>query len=118
MAKRSQAPNKWGERCNYFLACNVCNCDVLEDPTLPHQLAIKAMRDPEHYDRQRVNVLRGRSPDAIDADDVMEALTEIAFCALAKVLTGRTNIDLTQVLKRQGLFARVDGFNPLFPRSL
>ena len=118
MAKRSQAPNKWGERCNYFLACNTCNCDVLEDPTLAHQLAIKALRDPDHYDRRRVNELRGRAPDAIDAEDVMHALTEIAFCALAKVVAGQTNVDLTQVMKRVGMFADPDGFNPFFPRVL
>ena len=118
MAKRSQAPNKWGERCNYFLACNTCNCDVLEDPTLTHQLAIKALRDPRHYDRQRVNVLRGRAPDAIDYDDVLEAMTEIAFCALSKVLAGGANVDLTPVLKREGLYGNADGFNPIFPRSL
>jgi hypothetical protein len=99
IAKRSQAPKQWGERCNYFLACNPCNCTVLEDATLPYQFAIKLLNDAKHYDRRRVNVLRGRAPDAISESDVMRALSEIAFYALSKHVGGQQALELRTVLQ-------------------
>lgn len=59
--------------------CGECHCDIHDYSKWPiaRQLALKKRQDPEHYDRQRVNVLRGRAPDAIteeEVDSYMEGL--------------------------------------------
>lgn len=77
MAKRSQAPNRWGELCNYFLCCNPCNCGVLESARVEWQLALKLLYDAPHYDRRRVNELRGRAPEAVSAEDVESCLQQL-----------------------------------------
>jgi len=100
MAKRSQAPNKWGERCNYFLACNPCNCAILQQLGIEYQLALKLLRDPEHFDRQQVNVLRGRAPDAVSEQDLVEVLADIAREYLQLEAVAGQIISLQSVLER------------------
>lgn len=41
------------------------------------QLAVKKLADPEGYDRQAVNVLRGRQPEAITEAEVDSVLTKL-----------------------------------------
>lgn len=41
------------------------------------QLALKRLRDPEHYDRQAVNLLRGRAPEAITDAEVDAAEKQV-----------------------------------------
>lgn len=64
------------ERCAWLPACDYCNGEVLTDHSkwsIEKQLARKALIDPEHYDRRRVNELRGRAPEAISEIDVIKA---------------------------------------------
>jgi hypothetical protein len=42
----------------------------LDGMPIARQLAYKLIHDPEHYDRQRVNVLRRRQPDAVTEREV------------------------------------------------
>ncbi len=56
----------------WLRVCGVCH-DALGDygqwPPA-RQIALKKMRDNEHYDRVKVNVLRRRHPDAITESEV------------------------------------------------
>lgn len=64
------------ERAAWMVACAPCNCGPLHDKTLwpvARQLALKAWYDPDHYDRVKVNLLRGRQPDAITEAEVVKA---------------------------------------------
>lgn len=72
------------DRSAWMVACRYCNGHELTDKTvwpIERQLALKKILDPEHYNRVRVNELRGRAPEAITDEEVevfvKEALTEI-----------------------------------------
>jgi hypothetical protein len=63
-------PSTWLRTCNGFI--NNCH-DALHDKSewpIARQLALKWCCDPEHYDRVKVNLLRGRQPEAITETDV------------------------------------------------
>jgi hypothetical protein len=64
------------EPCTWMAVCPWCH-DELQYLPLPAQLAHKLLNDPENYDRQRVNVIRRRQPDAIDASEVEIQLVRI-----------------------------------------
>jgi hypothetical protein len=54
--------------------CGPCHTRAHEKRDLARELALKAIVDfGAHYDRQRVNELRGRSPDAISEVEVIQA---------------------------------------------
>ena len=99
MAKRSQAPYKWGERCNYFLTCNTCNCGILESLDIGFQLAFKEMRDYRHYNRERVNELRGRAPDAVSERDVSLAFAQMAQVAFIEKFELKQPTDFKRILR-------------------
>ena len=65
-----KAPAAW------LRLCNMCHdeMDSLRLWPIARQLAIKKLQDPEHYDRIKVNELRGRQPDAITEEEVDECL--------------------------------------------
>ncbi len=50
--------------------CNVCHDGRFDGMPVVRQLAYKKLRDPEHYDRVRVNELRGRQSDAVTEAEV------------------------------------------------
>ena len=61
------------ERCCWVMTCRTCHDDKLGNYAIwppERQLALKLIHDPEAYDRQRVNEIRGRVPDAISETDV------------------------------------------------
>ena len=76
-ACNANSPN---EPCTWLRVCRECHGQMVGGTSawpIARQLALKKLRDPEHYDRQRVNVLRGRAPDAIteeEVDSYMEGL--------------------------------------------
>lgn len=65
-------PSTWIRTCNG--AGNDCHHRKLDGMSIAKQLAIKLRFDKEHYDRQRVNVLRGRRPNAVSKADVAKAM--------------------------------------------
>lgn len=68
------------EPCAQLPACDYCNSHLLTDHRIwpiAKQLAIKAVIDPENYDRKRVNELRGRAEDAISEVEVIQAATTL-----------------------------------------
>ena len=70
------------ELCNLLRLCIEPGCchDNLHtgpDVSIAQQLAMKALGDPEHYDRRRVNQLRGRAPEAIAEHEVIQACKEL-----------------------------------------
>lgn len=70
------------ERCAWLCACWLCNSGCLNDYgrwSLVEQLALKLLTDAEHFDLERINVLRGREPGAItreEVDGVLELVRE------------------------------------------
>lgn len=63
----------FGEPCTWLATCAVCNCGPLTDAKewpVARQLALKLLQDGKRYDRCRVNVIRGRCPEAITEAEV------------------------------------------------
>jgi len=54
-----------GERCAFLRLCRKCHEDLHRNWSLEQQYCLKRMMDPGHYDRVRLNELRGREPGAI-----------------------------------------------------
>ena len=70
------------EPCNMMRVCanpGACHDKIHARPEIMprHELAMKALGDPEHYDRRRVNQLRGRAPEAIAEYEVIQACKEL-----------------------------------------
>lgn len=61
------------EVCVLIRTCQRCHQELLEGMGIVDQLAIKLLRDPEHYDRPKVNELRRRAPDAVTDEEVLKA---------------------------------------------
>ena len=64
------------EPCCWMRVCSACH-DTLAGMSIAQQLAMKFLNDPENYDRQWVNVIRGRAPDAVSVEEVMEAVEKL-----------------------------------------
>lgn len=58
-----------GERASWLHLCSFDHKQMDITP-IACQLAIKAIADPDGYDRETVNALRGRMPNAITSDEV------------------------------------------------
>ena len=66
-------------RAAWVRTCRLCH-DGLQDHRrwpIARQLALKALRDPAHYDRVVVNQIRGRDDDAINEVDVWKELPAV-----------------------------------------
>lgn len=59
----------------WLTVCFKCHRAIHETNLWPmaKQLAVKKLRDPEHYNRRLVNQMRGHAPDAITARQVRTA---------------------------------------------
>lgn len=58
----------------WLRVCRQCH-DAMDDYSkwpIARQLALKKLRDPEHYDRVKVNELRGEAPESITEEEVDE----------------------------------------------
>lgn len=64
------------DRAAWFAVGRKCHRAIHESSKWPlaKQLALKKKFDPEHYNRQRVNELRGRARDAVTAKQVRDAM--------------------------------------------
>ncbi len=63
----------YGERATWLAVCRPCH-DYLGDYSiwpLERQLAVKLVRDAEHFDLDIFNRVRGRAPGAIAMEDVV-----------------------------------------------
>lgn len=77
MARKSQAPGKWGCRENYFRTCTDCHRDLLSHMPIARQMAYKYLHDPEYFNPQVVNELRHRFKDAVTLEEVMQFVKQI-----------------------------------------
>ncbi len=66
-----------GERCALLRLCRHCHERIHKDWTVEQQYALKALRDPDGFDRVRLNLLRNRWEDAISESDVWRAAPEV-----------------------------------------
>lgn len=67
------------ERCTFIRTCPECHADILDSMPIAGQLAIKLIHDREHYDRVKVNRLRGRADEAVSEEEVEEAVNRYPF---------------------------------------
>ena len=76
LASRAQAPGKSHFRASYLLVCRKCHEKVA---SIGHArlLAAKAIHDIDHYDREAVNLARGRDKDSVSEIDVIEKIIEL-----------------------------------------
>jgi hypothetical protein len=79
--RRSQAPTRCMNVCNYFRTCKKCHMDDLA--AMPHarQLAYKYMHDHESYDLQEWLKLRDpdlRAPNRVTQDEVDEWIQKLS----------------------------------------
>jgi len=65
-----------GVRAALLRLCRRCH-DMVQQWPLDTQLALKAVRDVEYFDRVEVNRLRGRADDAISEQEVWAVLPEV-----------------------------------------
>jgi hypothetical protein len=70
MARRSQTSGKWADVRNYFVTCGRCHVEILAWLELRFQLALKALNDPDNYDRQFINKIRGEAPNSVEEYEV------------------------------------------------
>ena len=81
------AGRRWGyaNREAWIQVCQTCHLErFIHDgerwddlDKLVLQYALKQFRDPDWYDREELNVRRGRAPGAISEEEVRLALTEV-----------------------------------------
>ena len=71
--KSMTEPSTWLRACNSQTEQD-CHRRKLDGMPIVQQLALKKLHDKEHYNRQRVNVLRRRQPDAITEAEVNKAM--------------------------------------------
>lgn len=73
-----------GTRSCLLRLCRMCHLYVHDKFSPARQLCLKAIREPDWYDRLEVNKLRGRAPDSISESDVWSelkwVLNEIRVC--------------------------------------
>jgi len=74
IARGPARANAYALRLAWLRVCRRCHDELGDYSKFPisRQLFLKKTNDPEYYDRQRVNELRGRQPDAITEEEVME----------------------------------------------
>jgi hypothetical protein len=76
--RKSHAPKRWAHRCNYLLLCHQCHSGPFA--AMPHakQLAVKLVRDPNHFELVTWLRLRDpelRAPERVTIADVAHWLT-------------------------------------------
>jgi len=77
MERKSHASGRWGHTCNYLLLCQVCHAD--DFAAMPHerQLAVKLVRDAEHFDLEswlRIRDAELRAPERVTLADIARHL--------------------------------------------
>jgi len=65
------------EPATWLKVCKWCHASKVDGMPIARQLAYKMIHDPEHYDRQAVNRLRNRQPDAVTEREVAEEVGRI-----------------------------------------
>ena len=81
MARGPDREKSKNERCNLIRACPRCHTERLDGMPVVIQLAIKRLYDPDGYDRERVNILRGRAHNAITESEVLMEYYELQAAA-------------------------------------
>ena len=71
------------ERATWIRTCRLCHATSLQPFLVPYslagQLALKALRDPEWYDRELVLAIRGKAPTAVTEPEVVSAALSLAI---------------------------------------
>lgn len=73
IVRRSQAPYRWCNLANLIRTCRRCHDEALCNVTVaPYaaQMAIKKLRDPEHYDYEAFVEILGRGPQCVTPEEI------------------------------------------------
>jgi hypothetical protein len=68
------------DEANLIRCCWRCH-ERIDNMPLARQLALVKFHNPEHYDRERVNLLRSRQPGAVTEHQVRRQVTKLAKAA-------------------------------------
>lgn len=71
---RAKSEQSIEERCCWLRLCRDCH-KFLQGQSVDFQCAVKAVVDPEYWNRERINQLRARSDNAIGWPDIAKHLT-------------------------------------------
>lgn len=77
IARGPHRANGHSEECNLIRTCGPCHSEKLDGMPIARQLCYVKTYNPAAYDRQRVNTLRRREPDAVTEADVDAELSAI-----------------------------------------
>lgn len=75
--RKSHASGRWGVRCNYLLLCPKCHGEVFDTLPHAHQLAVKLMNDPAHFDLDEWLRLRDPAllaPERVTLEEIVQYL--------------------------------------------
>jgi len=67
--------------CNLIRLCGSCHHQIHNDPRINiiHEYAIKALGDPDEYNRVMLNNIRGRADNAVSEVEVIQAAMELGL---------------------------------------
>ena len=78
--RRSQAPGRWGHRCNYLIVCQECHTTLGgKFWTHARQLAVKLIRDVRHFDLLAWLRLRDQELKAPDRVTMLEIVSHLVL---------------------------------------
>jgi hypothetical protein len=75
--RRSHAPRSWGVRCNYLRLCRECHQGMFASLDHAHQLAVKLVADPDHFDLDawlRIRDPELTAPNRVTLSDIAQYL--------------------------------------------
>lgn len=75
--RKSQAPKTWGSTCNYLKICNRCHAGPFATMDHSKQLAVKLIKDFEHFNLMEWLRLRDpqlRAPERVTMDEILSHL--------------------------------------------
>lgn len=74
--RKGQAPRNWAHRCNYLRVCFICHGTVIVNMPHAKQLAIKYVKDKQHFDLAAWNNIR-KPPRLITLEEVLQYVEQL-----------------------------------------
>lgn len=75
--RRSQAVNRWWHRCQGLLLCHACHSGIYDSMPHARQLAVKYLKDPEHYDLEAWLKIKPRPSTYVTEEEVMREVRDL-----------------------------------------
>ena len=88
IARGGSRAKSYAEECNWLRLCRTCHEEMsnYDKWTIVKQIALQGLRNSAAYDREKVNILRGRHPDAIMEQEVMQHMRVVVCWITGELL--------------------------------